>query len=260
MIRLRQIALVARDLDPVVADLRAVLGLEVAYRDPVVADFGLHNAVMPAGHQFIEVVAPTRDGTAARRYLERRGGEGGYMVILQCDDHGPVKARVDALGVRKVIEQDTDHYRLMQLHPRDTGASFLEIDVQVGGEAIDGPWEPAGPDWHAARTDTVTAITAAEIQAEDPAAVATRWAELLGLPIDATDDNAPVVHLDNAALRFVPAADGRGEGLAGIDLGVIAPADVIAAAERRHLPVSGDTVTIGGVRIRLHGEVGRRVP
>jgi hypothetical protein len=182
------------------------------------------------------------------------------MVILQCDDHGPVKARVDALGVRKVIELDMDHYRLMQLHPHDTGGSFLEIDVQVGGEALDGPWEPAGPDWNAARTDTVTGITSAEIQAENPAAVATRWAELLGLPVDATDEDAPALHLDNAALRFVPAADGRGDGLSGIDLGVIAPADVTASAERRHLPVSDDTVTIGGVRIRLNGAVGRSDP
>ena len=69
-----------------------------------------------------------------------------------------------------------------------------------------------------------------------------------------------MIHLDDAALRFVPAADGRGDGLAGIDIGVIAPADVLAAAERRHLPVSDDTVTIGGVRIRLDGAVGRKVP
>jgi hypothetical protein len=182
------------------------------------------------------------------------------MVILQCDDHGPVKARVEALGVRKVIEQDMDRYRLMQLHPRDTGGSFLEIDVQVGGEALDGPWEPAGPDWNAARTDMVNGITAAEIQAEDPAAVATRWAGLLGLPVGVTGEDVPVLHLDNAALRFVPAADGRGDGLAGIDLGVTATADAIATAQRRHLPVSDDTVTIGGVRIRLSGAVGRRVP
>ena len=33
-IRLRQVALVARDLEPVVEDLRDAFGLEVAYRDP----------------------------------------------------------------------------------------------------------------------------------------------------------------------------------------------------------------------------------
>ena len=39
-IRLRQIAFVAHQLEPVVDDLHAVLGLDVAYRDPGVATFG----------------------------------------------------------------------------------------------------------------------------------------------------------------------------------------------------------------------------
>jgi len=54
--RLRQVALVARDLDPVVADCSAVLGVEVAFRDPDVSTFGLRNAVMPDGDTFLEVV------------------------------------------------------------------------------------------------------------------------------------------------------------------------------------------------------------
>ena len=61
-VRLRQIALVARDLDAVVGELHDAFGLEVAFRDPSVAAFGLHNAVLPIGNQFIEVVSPTRDG------------------------------------------------------------------------------------------------------------------------------------------------------------------------------------------------------
>ncbi|MGD9704030.1 MAG: VOC family protein [Acidimicrobiia bacterium] len=251
MIRLRQIALVARDLEPVVDDLRAVLGLAVAHRDPAVAAFGLHNAVMPAGAQFVEVVAPTRDSTAAGRYLERRGGDGGYMVILQCDDHVSLKARAAELGVRTVIEQDSDHYRLLQLHPRDTGGSFLEIDVQVGGEAMDGPWEPAGPDWQLARTDAIVAIAGAEIQAEDPESVAARWAAILGLPVEDDAEDRPSVRLDNATLTFVPAVDGRGEGLGGIDVRVASPAGVLAAAEGRGLVADGDTVLLGGVRFRV---------
>ena len=46
-IRLRQIALVAHDLESVVGDFQDKLGLDVAYRDPGVKSFGLHNAVMP---------------------------------------------------------------------------------------------------------------------------------------------------------------------------------------------------------------------
>ena len=89
-IRLRQIALVAHDLESVVGDFHSKLGLDVAFRDPGVASFGLTNAVMAAGQQFIEVVSPFREATTGGRYLERRGGDGGYMVILLIEDHAAV--------------------------------------------------------------------------------------------------------------------------------------------------------------------------
>ena len=120
-------ALVARKLAPAIDDLRAIFGIEVAYRDPGVAAFGLENAVFPIGRQFLEVVSPVREGTAGGRYLDRRGGDGGYMVILQCDEHGPRKRRAAELGIRKAFEHDEPEYRIMQLHPRDTGGSFLEF-------------------------------------------------------------------------------------------------------------------------------------
>ena len=88
-LRMRQICLVARELAPVVDEFRAALGLEVCHRDPGVGKYGLENALFPIGHNFLEVVAPVREGTTAGRYLDRRGGDGGYMVITQCDDLAP---------------------------------------------------------------------------------------------------------------------------------------------------------------------------
>ena len=84
--RLRQLVVVARDLEPVVDEICQKLGVEVCYRDPGVRHFGLRNALMAVGDCFIEVVSPIQDGTAAGRYLERRGGDGGYMLLLQVDD------------------------------------------------------------------------------------------------------------------------------------------------------------------------------
>ncbi len=40
---------------------------------------------MPVGKNFLEVVAPIREGTAGGRDLKRRGGDGVYMVITQVD-------------------------------------------------------------------------------------------------------------------------------------------------------------------------------
>ena len=46
--RLRQVVLVARDLDAVVGDVCAGLGIAVSFNDPGVAFFGLRNAVTSA--------------------------------------------------------------------------------------------------------------------------------------------------------------------------------------------------------------------
>lgn len=146
----------AADLDPVLDALASELGLAVAHRDPSVATFGLVNAVLPVGSQFLEVVSPTREGTAAGRQLERMGGDGGYMVTCQTDDQAPYRERASELGIRAAFEFDDHGYQGWQLHPGDTGGSFLEIDVQPAGD--DDPWMPAGPDWQRARRTDVVAL------------------------------------------------------------------------------------------------------
>jgi hypothetical protein len=99
-LRLRQICLVAQTLEPYITDFADILGLAVCYRDGNVDKYGLVNALLPIGASFLEIVAPTTDGTAAGRYLERRGGDGGYMVILDCDDIERRRQRMATIGVR----------------------------------------------------------------------------------------------------------------------------------------------------------------
>jgi hypothetical protein len=256
MLRLRQIALVAHNLDPIEADLQAVFGLGTAFNDPHIDIFGLRNAVIPAGRQFIEIVSPVQENTAGGRYLERRNGDGGYMTIFQCDDHPAVKGRADELGIRRVVDQQGKEYWILQLHPADTGGTFLEIDVQHGGESLDGLWEPAGKQWRDNITDTLVAITAAEVQSPNPAPLAERWSRILAVP--ATVSDGGTVHtltVDNATVRFVVATDGRPEGLGGIDVTVRWDQldAVLARAADRGLSSPGDPslLHLGGMRIRV---------
>lgn len=252
-IRLRQIACVARKLAPVEQELLDVLGIAVCFRDPGVGHFGLENALFPIGNQLLEVVAPVKEGTAGGRYLDRRGGDGGYMVITQCDDHPPRRQRVDELGIRIVLDNKSDEFINMQLHPADTGGSFFEIDQQLGkgADAVDGPWHPAGPDWHKFRcTDRVSAITAAEIQCNNPRDVAQRWAEIARLQMRPTDRGGEL-HLDNATLRFVPCEDGRPEGLGGIDLAATDKQAILAAAKLFGRVSASDQVLLCGLRMNL---------
>jgi hypothetical protein len=252
-LRLRQIALVADKLAPVEEELIDVLGIEVCFRDPGVAHFGLENALFPIGNQLLEVVAPVQENTAGGRYLERRGGDGGYMVITQCNDHAPRRARVKALGIRLVGQFSTGEFRNMQLHPKDTGGSFLEIDEMMGPGAHDpdGPWEPAGQDWQRARRlSRVKGILAAEVQCDDPEEVAARWAEIAEIALEHEGEHASLP-LDNASVRFVPCADGRPEGLGGIDVACTDKAAILAAANARGLETADDQILLCGMRINL---------
>ena len=252
-LRLRQIALIAHDIETVVADLRAVFGLEVGHVDPGVARYGLENRVIPVGSQFLEVVSPIRPGTAGGRYLQQRGGDGGYMVICQCDDHAPRRRRVEQLGIRIVEERAMPTYRLMQLHPKDTGGSFLEIDWHTGADEPVPPWtHGAGEDWRKAiRTDVIQAITAAEIQSADPAAVARRWSEIVEIPVEQDSAGHAVIPLENATLHFVPSADGRGEGLGGVDVAAVDRERLLAAARARGVLREDGTIVVCGTRFRV---------
>jgi hypothetical protein len=252
-LRLRQIALVAEKLAPVEAELTDVLGIAVCYNDPGVGHFGLENALLPIGNQLLEVVAPIQENTAGGRYLTRRGGDGGYMVITQCDDHAPRRARVDELGVRIVNQFDSGEFKNMQMHPRDTGGSFFEIDEQVGDNAhdLDGPWEPAGPDWKAGqRLDRVTGIAAAELQCDDPEATASRWSEIAQIEL-VLNGGIPTLPLDNATLRFVACSDGRPEGLGALDITTSNKDAILAAAEARGVVSGDDQVYLCGMRLNL---------
>jgi hypothetical protein len=247
-VRLRQIALVARELEPVVADLCAVFDLEVSHRDPGVAEFGLHNAVMPIGDTFLEVVSPVREGTTAGRFLDRRGGDGGYMVILQSDDLAADRRRVEALGIRVVWEIALPDIATIHLHPRDLGGALVSVDQPRPAPA----WRWAGPDWEKRmRTDVVRGIVGAELEAADPGALASRWAEVFARA--STWDGADVheIALDGGRLRFVPPRARRGEGLAVVDLEAADPDRARRVARERGLSPDGTRIEIAGVRFRL---------
>jgi hypothetical protein len=141
--RLRQIALVAKDLAAARADISAVLGIEYAFDDPAVGKYGLRNAVFPVGDTFLEVVSPKEAGTTAGRLLEKRGGDGGYMVILQVDDLAQALVRVNTASARIADQMDKDGAAFMHIHPKDIGGAILSLDRMVPKER----WEWGGPHW-----------------------------------------------------------------------------------------------------------------
>ena len=254
--RLRQIAVVTADLRQSAVDIGTVLGVEACFTDPGVRAFGLKNTLWPIGSQFLEVVTPIEDGTAGGRYLQRRGGDSGYMVITQVDDVGRRRERASELGIRIAWQSGRPEsgHDTIQLHPADTGGAFFEMDEMLveGGDAVGGPWWPAGKNWEPyVRTDMVGGISAAELQSPDPEKLARRWAGIADIPIDTDEHGNPAFALDNATVRFVEAQDGRGEGLGGIDVIANDREAILAGARARGCAVSDDQVMVAGLRVYL---------
>ncbi len=254
-IRLRQICLVANKLAPVLEDFKAIFGLEVCFVDKAVATFGLENSLMPVGSNFIEVVSPIKDNTAAGRYLQRRNGDGGYMVICQCDSHetqSARKAKAASMNIRIAWEHESKTFHAMQLHPADTGGAFFEIDWDAKGEP-EGSWEPAGgAGWPKVRhEDVVEAYTAVELQSADPRGLAERWSSIVEIPLRKDARGRFELPLDNASIRFVEATDGRGEGLAGVDIKTVDRKRILEAAKHRNCRVADDQVVVSGTRFYL---------
>lgn len=246
--RLRQIALVGQDLAVATAEIVDVLGLGEAYADPGVAKFGLVNAVWPVGDTFLEVVSPTEAVTTAGRLLEKRGGNGGYMVILQVDDIAVARGHIQAAGARIIEQADLKgRVSMSHIHPKDIGGAILSVDQMMPPES----WLWGGPAWQAnVRTGTSVAIVGAELQGDDPAEMARRWARVLGCEAAAFDGGWRIA-LAGGELRFVLPTDGRGEGLGAFDVAVHDPAAVRARADARGLLDGDGQVTLCGARVRL---------
>jgi hypothetical protein len=248
-LRLRQICLVAPQLEPDVSVIAGIMGLRVCYRDGNVAKYGLENALLPVDTILLEVVAPLRPGTAAGRFLDKTGGRGGYMAIFCCNDPDARAQHAGKIGVRIANRIDHAPYRGVQLHPRDCRAAFIEFNHTEGSDDILGPYPPAGPDWpRSIRKDVTQALTEVQMQGPDPEGLAEHWGRILEIPVTSAPGGGPALKLPNAGFRFVR---GESEIMSGLTFRVANVATVRDAARARGHAVSGDSFELGGVTFGL---------
>jgi hypothetical protein len=183
------------------------------------------------GDTFVEIVSPVTEGTTAGRYLDRRGGDAGYMAIFHLDDLEGARSRLPELGVRVVWRVDLPDIAGTHLHPRDVPGAIVSLD-----RADPSPtWRWAGPRWTGSPPQDrepggVTGIT---VETADPEALAQRWAAVLGAQAEGA-----TIPLDEGRqeLTFVAGAD---EGIT--DVRVRRPA------------ADAGMVEVCGVRFHLEG-------
>ncbi|KAH7109296.1 hypothetical protein B0J11DRAFT_545239 [Dendryphion nanum] len=229
--RLRQIALVVRDLERVKRQLTRVLGTQVIFEDPLVSQFGLKNFLVPIGGDFIEVVSPIQQGTTAGRLLDRRG-DGGYMIIMQAEDAQKRRDYIESRGLSKSIwGYAHDDIVCVQYHPRGIkGGMMPELDSHAPSPSNPtplksrfSPWHACGPDYkayssvmkqtsHLSLEGCVLRLATGDLGHE---AAARQWEETFGVT-----RSRDLLAFTNARLGFVPGRDGEHEGLISVTVGV----------------------------------------
>ena len=248
--RIRQLVLVAEDRDKVVNDLCNLFKIEVAFYDPGIIHFGLENAVIPVGDTFLEVVSPVQENTTAGRYLERRKGDGGYMVIVQTEDLAKEKERVESEGIQIVWNADRTEEEIraqgIHLHPRELG-TILSLDT------MDPPssWLWASTNWEEkVNTEVSNCLNGVHLQSKDPEAMMRKWEKALGRE-GTYENNQFVIKLNESRVVFVEDSDGRGEGIESFEISVKDKEGVIKSSEDLGLYFNGE-VQIGGAKFLLN--------
>jgi hypothetical protein len=237
--RIRQAVLVATELERVVARLRQHLGRWVEIPEPFhdqgVDLFGVENAVLAIGDSFLEVLAPVRPDTAAGRHLSRRGGDAGYMVMLQVADAAATRARLTALDVRIVWQTERPDAVDLHLHPHDVPGALVAVDTMDPA----GSWRWGGPAYTGVDVPRAGfGLSGLTVAVPDPEDAARRWAAVAGASVE---PDGPVVMLDGGAQRidFVPATDARA--------GLIAIRYELPGVDDR-----GEDLIIGSTTIEIH--------
>ena len=229
-VRLRQAVVSVGDLDATVKELREAFGLLEPFEDPGVGAFGLRNAVFAVGDTFLEAVSPKQPGTTAERYMERHGGDCGYMVIFQFDDLDAARKRAYALGVRVVWQADMEDISGTHLHPADLRGAIVSLDRADPP----GSWRWGGPDWTGTEGDGAPGrVVGIAVSLPSPDQVAERWADVLGVHPDGTR-----LELDGGFVEFQES--GTDQGITEIHLEL---PDEIGGGR--------DAVEVAGVTFRL---------
>lgn len=239
VLQLRQICLATGDLEGVAAQIEVLFGLPPCFTDPDVADFGARNLLFQIGTDFIELIAPTSPKAPLQRFLDRQGGDGGYMAITQvasAAEQQAIRDRASAAGIRIAWELSHRGADFLQWNPADTGGSFLETSFDHAGD-FEGEWSAAGGAIGPATPFRLEGIT---VRSLDPAATAARWGMMLGL----VPQDGPRLALRNASIAFAPPAEDGATGLTRIEL------------HSPEAPAILDRATAMGLEVRAEGEAG----
>jgi hypothetical protein len=230
--RIRHYVIAAKDLDAVCNQLFGFFEIEPTVKppgnEPTLA-FGFRTRMLRIGTTLIEVVSPIREKHQLQDFFIERGGDGGFMVVMQTYDDDALLARAAAANHKLAFEiKDFMGQHLMQFDYKTFGTRFEFYKYTPEDNWWGNPLTGDYKDSKAAED-----IVGAEVAVENPVAIAeTAASTFLGVR-----DGRGVQFLDRR-IDFVDPA-GQARGLRAL---------YVKARDRRRVGASG---TIANVEFRF---------
>lgn len=267
--KLRQFALMTKDLEAAIDNVSDVFRLHVSDRHDFLKTWGLKNALLPVGDSFLEIVQPLGKEGSGARFIEKKG-EGGYMLCFEVDNVIRQRKRLEARGVRSVAILDSEnpfstsafepskedyairvemakHHHYAHYHPKDFGGVFVEMDEVVGSPdwlAPDSKWFPGGHDWLSKKSDFSRGIAGGGLGFKDPVAAHAQWMSLFDIP----SAGGLTLAFEHARIDFSQSdVDGQ---IQRLDIAVDSPEAAIERAQKRGLAVDNGVIQISGLGFR----------
>ena len=230
--RLRHYVIAARDMEAVCDQIYKTLDLEPTPKsegpEPTLA-FGFRTHMMRIGTTMLEIVSPIREKHQLQDFFAERGGDGGFMVVMQTYDDDALLARAAAANHKLAFEiKNFMGQHLMQFDYKTFGSRFEFYKYTPE----DNWWgDPLGRPYNDPRA--VEDILGATVAVENPGAIAETAAKTF---LGRQDGDS--VHFIDRRVDFV-APSGKARGLIALNL------------KARDRARAGTTTTIANVDFRF---------
>lgn len=131
--KISHIGVAVNSIDEYIGFFRDVMGLKLTGTEEV-ADQKVRVAFLTVGESRVELLEPTADDSAVRKYLDNNDGKPRiHHVAYEVDDLEAALAEVKAKGIRLIDEEPrigAGGVRIAFLHPKATAGVLTELCEQ----------------------------------------------------------------------------------------------------------------------------------
>ena len=228
---LKMVVLASRDARAETARAVGLLGVSAGVHDPFIGALGLADEVFAVGDTYVQILEPLDEKSRAHRWITRKGGDAGYLLVVQTDDADGVIQRCAEAGVRVTFDGVFEGNRVVQLHAGDLRILF-EIDEMQHWDT----WHWDRPETDPAVPEAVSDLVAVDCIVDEPV----RLAGLLGTLLAIPHDGGSTLTIGGRRVRFLEGAKTE-EGIVAVEFRTSDPSRI------------GETFPLCGTTIRLVG-------